>query len=151
MEISEPQRQFLEQQHTAAMITVDADGRPRPARVAVGLIDGQLWSSGTATRTRTDRLRKDPRCTVFVFDAGWYWLSLDANVRILEDTDAPQLNLRLFRLIQSQPTGNVTWFGQSLTEEQFLERMIEEQRLIYEFDITHVYGIVNATMSGMKE
>ena len=33
------------------------------------------------------------------------------------------------------------WFGQEKTEEEFLQIMVEEQRLIYEFDVTRAYGM----------
>jgi predicted double-glycine peptidase len=32
------------------------------------------------------------------------------------------------------------WYGKELTPEQFLEAMIRERRLIYEFDIHRAYG-----------
>jgi hypothetical protein len=45
----------LEQQRRTAMVTVGEDGLPKVARVAVVLIDGQLWSSGREDRIRTPR------------------------------------------------------------------------------------------------
>jgi uncharacterized pyridoxamine 5'-phosphate oxidase family protein len=84
MNLSESQRTFLENNHSAAMTTIGHDGTPRSVRVGVALVDGKLWSSGTQDRVRTARLRRDPRCTLFVFDAGWQWLTLDTIVRILD-------------------------------------------------------------------
>jgi len=141
MPLSDSERSFLEQHHQAAMITVGADGRPRAARVGVCLVDGMPWSSGTQTRVRTRRLRQDPRCTLFVFDPGWSWLALDTTVRLLEGPDAPELNLRLFRLMQDRPTGPLSWFGGELSPEDFLRAMEEEQRLIYEFEVVRGYGM----------
>jgi len=43
-------RAFLERNHAAAMITLRKNGTPHVARVGVGLIDGELWSSGTQGR-----------------------------------------------------------------------------------------------------
>jgi hypothetical protein len=141
MSLSESQRAFLELHHQAAMITAGRDGRPRVARVGVSLVDGKLWSSGTRDRVRTKRLRQDPRCTLFVFDAGWSWLALDTTVRILEGPDAPELNLRLFRLMQDRPAGELSWFGGELSGEDFLRTMAEEGRLIYEFEVIRGYGM----------
>jgi hypothetical protein len=62
-------------------------------------------------------------------------------VRILEGPDAPELSVRLFRLMQNRPTGNLSWFGGELSPEDFRRTMAEEQRLIYEFDITRSYGM----------
>jgi PPOX class probable F420-dependent enzyme len=141
LNLSESQRAFLELHHTAAMITVGRDGTPRVARVGVALVEGKLWSSGTRDRVRTARLRRDPRCTLFVFHAGWSWLALETTVRILDGPDAPESNLRLFRKMQNRPTGNLTWFGKERSPEEFLRGMVEERRLIYEFEIIRGYGM----------
>jgi hypothetical protein len=124
------------------MITVGADGFAKPARVGVGVVDGQLWSSGTADRVRTKRLRKDPRATLFVYDgAGFAWLGLDCVVTILDGPDAPQLNLRMMRVVQGRPTGPLSWFDGDLEEAEFLERMVAEHRLVYEFEVQRSYGL----------
>jgi PPOX class probable F420-dependent enzyme len=132
---------FLTNHHSAAMITVGRDGTPKVSRVGVALVDGQLWSSGTADRVRTGRLRRDPRCTVYVYDPGYAWLALETTVTILDGPDAAELNLRLFRVMQDQPTGALSWFGGALSEEDFLRAMVDERRLIYEFEVHHTYGM----------
>ena len=142
MNLSDSQRAFLESQHSAAMTTIARDGTPRTVRVGVALVDGKLWSSGTQDRVRTARLRRDPRCTLFVFDAGWRWLTLDTTVRILEGAGAPELNLQLFRQMQNRPSGALNWFGKELSAEGFLQVMVEEKRLIYEFEVMRGYGTV---------
>jgi hypothetical protein len=139
---------FLNQNHSAAMVTLSPNGAPHTVRVGVAIMDGKLWSSGTQTRVRTRNLRRHPRSTLFVFDAEWRWLTLECTTTILEGHDAPQLNLKLFQVMQQgmpvEP-GHINWFGQRLTHEQFLETMVQEQRLIYEFDIQRSYGMY-ATM-----
>lgn len=64
----------------------------------------------------------------------------EATVTILDGPDAPELNLRLFRQMQGKPSGPLSWFGGSLDEDQFLQQMSQEQRLIYEFDVRRSYG-----------
>jgi hypothetical protein len=142
MNVTESQLTFLENNHGAAMITVGKDGRPKVARVGIALVDGRLWSSGTEDRKRTARLRRDPGCTLFVFDAAWRWLTLETTVRILDGPDSSSLQLKLFRQMQNRPTGNLSWFGKELSEEEFLNTMNQEQRIIYEFEIVHAYGMV---------
>jgi hypothetical protein len=107
----------------------------------VALVNGKLLSSGTLGRVRTTRLRRDPRCTLFVFDARYSFLTLETTVRILDGDDAPQLNLRLFRQMQNRPEGPLSWFGEELDAEAFLQTMVEQQRLIYEFQISRAYGM----------
>jgi Pyridoxamine 5'-phosphate oxidase len=93
------------------MITVGEDGLPKVVRVGIALVDGKIWSSGTRDRVRTRRLRQDPRCTLFVFDAGFLWLALETRVEIHDGPDAADPNLRLFREIQGRPQGPLRWFG----------------------------------------
>jgi Pyridoxamine 5'-phosphate oxidase len=142
MTLSDRELAFLRDHNTAAMITVGSDGVAKPVRVAVGLLDGRLWSSGTRDRVRTARLRHDPRCTLFVYDPGVTWLALETRVTILDGPDVPQQSLRLFRLMQRRPTGPLSWFGGDLAEDAFLQAMLDEQRIIYEFAVDHSYGMM---------
>jgi hypothetical protein len=141
MTLSERDNDFLAKNHAAAMITVSPDGIAKTARVGVALVDGNLWSSGTRDRIRTRRLRRDPRCTLFVFDNTFAWLALETTVTILDGPDAPDLNVRLFRIMQGQPTGPLNWFGAELDEAAFRQTMVDEGRLIYEFDVQRKYGL----------
>lgn len=142
MNLTETQQTFLENNHSAAMITIGKNGTPKVARVGTALVDGRLWSSGTQDRTRTARLRRDPRCTLFIFEAGWRWLTLETTVRILDGPDASRQQVQLFRQMQNRPAGNLNWFGKELSEDAFLKMMDQEARLMYEFEIVHAYGMV---------
>jgi PPOX class probable F420-dependent enzyme len=140
MELNDRYRTFLQDHHAAAMITIARDGMPKAVRVGVALVGDRLWSSGTADRVRTKRLRRDPRCTLFVFDQGFSFLTIEARVTILDGPDAPRQNLALFRVMQRRPAGPLNWYGDELDDDAFLTRMTAEQRLIYEFVPTHAYG-----------
>jgi hypothetical protein len=144
MRLSADDVNFLEDHHSAAMITVAADGLAKVARVGVALVDGRLWSSGVKERVRTKRLRRNPRCTLFVFDtaqAGFAWLALETTVTILDGPDVPQQSLHLFREMQGRPTGPLSWFNGELAEPEFLQAMVDEGRLIYEFEVHRTYGL----------
>mgnify|MGYP000958497385 FL=1 len=141
MFLTESQIAFLENNRSAAMITIAQDGMPRAVRVGVAVVDGKLWSSGTQDRVRTARLRRDPRCTLFVFDKQYAYLTLETTVNILDGDNAPELNLRLMRLMQNKPTGPLNWFGQELETEAFLQKMAKQKRLVYEFEISRAYGM----------
>ena len=141
MDLSDHDVEFLSTNHQAAMITVGRDGLAKTARVGVALVDGKLWSSGTRDRVRTERLRRDPRCTLFVFDTAFSWLALETTVTILDGPDAPAQSLKLFRQTQNKPTGPLSWFAGELDDEQFLQTMVDEGRLIYEFDVQRAYGL----------
>src|SRR5256885_6073605 len=127
-------RAFLEKYHSAAMTTLRRDGTPHVARVGVALVDGKVWSSGTQTRLRTKHLRRDPRSTLFVFDTEFRWLALESRVTIFEGPDAPELNLRLFQVMQQGmgvPAGQIHLVGRAISREGVLQTMGEEQRLIF--------------------
>jgi hypothetical protein len=79
-----------------------------------------------------------------VFDSAFFYLTLECRVTILEGPDAPQMSLRFFKTMQQSmrvEPGKVSWFGKQITEAEFLETMVQEQRLIYEFDIIRHYGL----------
>lgn len=124
--------EFLRDHHGAIMTTLKADGTTHVARVGVGLVDGKLHSSGTRTRVRTGHLRRDPRSTLCVLGKDpWHWLGLECTVTILDGDDAPQLNLALYRVLAGEPEDI----------DKYLEAMVDEQRLIFEFEIHNAYGM----------
>lgn len=140
-QLSAKEVEFLEKNHSAAMITVTPAGVAKPARVGVALVDGKIWSSGTEDRVRTRRLRADPRCSLFVFGGPFGWLTVESAVTILDGPDAPEQNVRLFRVMQNRPAGPLSWFGGELDEEAFRARMVEERRLVYQFEVQRTYGM----------
>jgi PPOX class probable F420-dependent enzyme len=148
--LDDGEREFLERNHAAAMMTLRADGGPHVVRVGVALVDGKLWSSGLPSRVRTGHLRRDPRAALFVFDASasdpFAWLGIEATVTILEGPDAAEQSVRLFRAMQADmprppAPGHLYWEGQERTEEEFLGFMRHEGRLIYEFEVVRTYGL----------
>ena len=92
MTLSESDRNFLDHNVSAAMITVATDGTAKATRVGVKLVDGKLWSSGTQDRVRTKRLRRDPKTTFFVYDAEFGYVTLETTVTILDGPDAPNIS-----------------------------------------------------------
>jgi PPOX class probable F420-dependent enzyme len=140
-------RTFLEKNHGAGMVTLRADGTPHVVRIGVALVDGKLWSSGTQRRARTRHLRRDPRAALFVFEQqGFGYLGIEARVTILEGDDVPELSISLLRTMQAgmpgiKAPGNLMWNGAEVTPDQFRRAMIDEQRLIYQFEPVRTYGL----------
>ena len=146
MSLSDREREFLERNRSAAMVTLRPDGSPHTVRVGVALVDGRIWSSGTRARARTRNLRRDPRASLFVFDDRLGWLSLDATVTILDGPDAAENSLRLFQTMQrgmdpGPSPGTVLWEGTERGPEEFLRIMVEQRRLIYQFEVIRSYGM----------
>jgi hypothetical protein len=140
MTLSDDEIEFLRKNRSAAMITVGTDGFAKAVRIGVGLVDGKIWSSGTEGRARTRRLRRDPRCTLFVFEPGFLFLTLETTVTLLDGPEAVEFNVRLFRELQGRPEGPLSWFGGEYDDDRFREIMVEEGRLIYQFDVDRSYG-----------
>ena len=136
--------EYLKRVRGAAMITLRADSTPHVVRVGVALVDGKLRSSGTQKRVRTRHLRRDPRSTLFVFDQQFGYLAIESKVRILEGPDVPEQSVRLFQTMQAgmphMERGTLMWYGRELTLDEFRQAMIDEQRLIYEFEPIRTYG-----------
>lgn len=125
-------REFLEHNHAAVMTSLKKDGTPHVARVGVGLVDDKLWSSSTRTRVRNEHLKRDPRCTVVVLDYGnpYRWMGLETRVTILDDEMSAQNNLALYRVLAGEPDD----------VQEYLEAMVKEERIVYEFAIGRAYG-----------
>ena len=122
---------FLERVWTGAMVTVRRDGSAHVARLKVGLVDGKIWVSGTQTRVRTKHVRANPKATLFVFDAkSGDWAGIEGQVTIHEGPDAWEKCLALQRVTGREPDNL----------DAFRQRMLDEQRLVYEFSVDRVYG-----------
>ncbi len=134
------QFEFVENHRAAAMITVGESGLPKPVRIAYAVVGGRIWSSGTQYRARTKHLRRDPHATLFIWDPAFDFLTVHATVTILDGPDAPELNLRYFRALQGRIDGPVNWMGAERTEQEFLDMMVADQRLIYEFSPDTAFG-----------
>lgn len=115
------------------MTTIKPDGRPHVARIACGLVEGKLWSSGTQTRARTGYLRRDARSTLMVLDLStpYRWMGLETTVDILDGDDAVDNNLALYRVLAGEPDDL----------DEYREAMVTEERLIYQFNIERSYGM----------
>ena len=77
-------------------------------------------------------------------DDRFSYLTLECSVNILEGPHAAELNQRLFTVMQEgmqRPPGTLFWDGTPRTSDEFMQIMADEQRLIYEFEVTRSYGL----------
>ena len=142
MTLTDQQLEFLRGGNSAAMVTIGEDGMPKVARVGVALVDGKVRSSGTRDRRRTERVRKDPRATLFVFKEGFAWLALESTVTVLDGPDIPDESVTLFRTMQGKPSGPLSWFDGELEEDAFKQTMVDDGRIIFEFEVHRAYGMI---------
>ena len=43
--------------------------------------------------------------------------------------------------MQGKPEGPLSWFGGELAEDAFRQRMLDERRVIYQFEVQRSYGM----------
>lgn len=146
--MDEQLRTFIDHYPDAAMITLRRDGSAHMARIEVAVVDGRVWSSGGPNLVRTKNLRRDPRCSLFVFGPHPHWVGLETEVMLLDGPDSPYLHIRLMRARhkRSAPDGKILGHDDKLghdreySEDEYVEHIRAEQRLIYDFDIRRAYG-----------
>lgn len=141
--LTSDQREFVTSGATVAMITVGRDGYAKPVRVGVAYLDGVLCGTGTESRRRTARLRADPRCTLYFTDAQYRYLAVETTVSIVDGDAGVDGSMRLVRQWQRVPDdGAVDWFGETLEPDAFRQRLMEEGRVLYQFEVVKAYGLL---------
>jgi hypothetical protein len=141
--LDENAERFLRANRAAAMVTLKADGTPHVVRCGVAVVDAVELGHPEWVRTR--HLRRDPRASLFLFNPAepLKWLGIEAIVTILEGPEIPRLSVELFEVMQAgmeRPPGMLFWNGKLKSREEFIQAMVAEQRLIYEFAIARHYG-----------
>lgn len=139
---------FVHGNPDAAMVTHREDGTSHLARIELGLVDGRLWGTGSAKLVRTRNLRRDPRSSLFVFGPYPHWAGLETTVTIIEGPEVAPLLISLMRARHPGKAPEGTVFAhddllggdRAYSEEEYTERVIADQRLIYEFAILRAYG-----------
>lgn len=147
-------RAFLQANHLATLTTHRPDHMPHSAHITVGVVGDRLWSSGTERRMRTVYMRLDPACTLLVFPVradghatyhhgtpGAVWLGIEASVEVLDGPEVPQQTLALLHALHPDaPAGMVHWQGALRREQEVLEAVRAEGRVIYDFEVIRAYG-----------
>lgn len=84
-------RQFLNQQRSATLATLGADGMPHLVAMWYAVIDGEVWFETKARSQKAVNLRRDPRAT-FLIEAGHTYdtlrgISIEGHATITTDPD----------------------------------------------------------------
>lgn len=132
----------------AAMITLRPDGSAHMARIEAGVVEGHLWATGSPTLVRTRHLRRDPRCSLFVFGPHPQWLGLEGTVTILAGPGVPDQLIRLLRARHKDaaPRGMVLGHDDALghdrlySEAEYLAHVAADPRVIFQFEVRRAYG-----------
>lgn len=142
-----PELQFVAEHPDAAMITLRGDGSPHVARVELGVVDGRIRSSGAPGLVRTGNVRRDHRCTLFVFGPPPLWLGIEAVATILDGPDADIHSARLMRARHPDTSvGYVMAHDQSIESDraytlaEYRTHVQTNGLFVFDFDIVRSYG-----------
>lgn len=139
--------EFIRRFPDAAMISVRADGSPHVARVELGIVGGRIRTSGAPNLVRTAHVRRDPRCTLFVFGPPPLWLGVDVVAHILDGPDAADHCIALMRARHSEAGDHgVLAHDDQLGTDRHYE--LDEYRdhvpltnlFVFDFDVIRTYG-----------
>jgi PPOX class probable F420-dependent enzyme len=64
--------EFVEQQRTATMCTIGADGQPHLVAMWYAVIDGQIWFETKGKSQKAVNLRRDSRISVLIESGSTY-------------------------------------------------------------------------------
>ena len=149
MPLDEKATAFINANRDAAMVALRRDGTPHVTRIVAGLVDGVLVSSATESRLRTRLLKRDPRCTLFFFETtpgagrafGGY-LTLETTVKIHDGADGRKRSVEyLKRIFGTTSEGKVTYSGKQMTEQEALDALERDGRILYEFNVAKTYWV----------
>ncbi|TDZ43276.1 pyridoxamine 5'-phosphate oxidase family protein [Mycobacteroides franklinii] len=137
---------FVTKHPDAAMITLRDNGTPHMARIEICVVDGRLRATGAPSLVRTRNLRRDPRCSLFVFGPHPFWLGLETEVTIAEGEVGQDLIQLLRARHGTGPAGTVLAHDDELghdrpyTEAEYVAHARASQLLIYDFGVLKAYG-----------
>jgi hypothetical protein len=138
---------FVAKYPDAAMISLRADGSPHTARVELGVVGGRIQTSGSAGLVRTRNVRRDPRCTLFVFGPPPLWLGVDAVANILDGPGAAERCIELNWARHGQQGGSVVLAHDDRLEtdryyelDEYREHVRQQRLFVFDFDVVRTYG-----------
>ena len=84
--------EFVEQQRTATLASVSAEGQPHLVAMWYAVIDGQIWFETKAKSQKAVNLRRDPRVSVLIESGHTYdslkGVSFEGKAVVVDDADA---------------------------------------------------------------
>jgi PPOX class probable F420-dependent enzyme len=121
-------RAFLRENHNAVLATFRRDGRPQLSVVGATVDEqGRVIISTRQTAIKTKNLRRDPRVSVIVMNAGFYgeWAQVEGIAEIVEQPEAIELLVDYYRRMAGE---HDDW-------DDYRAAMVREQRVLLRFAI----------------
>jgi PPOX class probable F420-dependent enzyme len=121
-------RAFLKDNHNAVLATFRRDGRPQLSVVGATVDEqGRVIISTRQTAIKTKNLRRDPRVSVIVMNAGFYgeWAQVEGTAEIVEQPEALDLLVDYYQRMAGE---HEDW-------DDYRAAMVRERRVLLRFDI----------------
>ncbi len=128
---------FLTQRRRGVLVTLKGDGRPQLSNVLYLCRGERVEISVTESRAKTRNAARDPRVSLHVTsDDFWRYVVAEGLAELTPPSRRPgdEVGVRLVELYEQISGGpHPDW-------DEFLQAMVDEQRLVLAFSIAHVYG-----------
>lgn len=121
--LTDAQRQFLSENHNAAVTTFRRNGAAQMSIVTCGLYGDGVAFTTTVHRAKLRNLRRDPRCTIMVGTENWRdFLVLEGEARLVgvENSSADEYRETLrdvFRTAAGQEHPNWPEYDQAMVDD----------------------------------
>ena len=128
-------REFLRKNHNAVLATFRRDGRPQLSPVGATVDEqGRVIVSTRGPAMKTRNLRRDPRVSVLVLNAGFYgeWVQVEGTAEIVEQPEALELLVDYYRRMAGE---HDDW-------DDYFAAMVRDHRLVLTLHPTSAYGMV---------
>lgn len=128
---------FLADHKQGVLMTQKRDGRPQASNIVYGVIEGALHISVTESRAKTKNLRRDSRASLHVTSSDfWRFVVVEGTAELTETTKTPgdavgQQLLALYNHLSDTPHPN---------EDEFLQAMVDDKRLVIKLRADRAYG-----------
>jgi PPOX class probable F420-dependent enzyme len=132
-------RAFIRGSHRGVLATIKRDGRPQMSNMAYLLDDdGRIKMSTRGPNVKVRNIRRDPRVTVAVQGETFAdYLVVDGTAKIVDEDTIPLLK-KIYEGIRGAAHPN--W-------QEFEAAQLEEQRVVIDIEIEHVYPVGRLTRS----
>jgi len=130
-------RSFLADHKQGVLITQKRDGRPQASNIVYGVMDGVVHISVTESRAKTRNLRRDSRASLHVTSNDfWRFVVAEGTATLTDTTVTPgdvvgQELLALYNHLSDTPHPD---------EAEFLQAMVDDQRLVIKLGVERAYG-----------
>ena len=128
---------FLADHKQGILLTLKRDGRPQASNIVYGVMGSEIWISVTDSRAKTKNLQRDARASLHVTAPDfWRFAVVEGDAQLTAVTTSPgdavgRDLLDLYNQLSDAPHPD---------EAEFLQAMVDDQRLVIKLTVNYTYG-----------